>query len=137
MKYQVRILLIDSDEIFQQRFNRLINAEIDDVLCQIKSCDNCRTTEMGEYDIYVCGSVDSIMSVKKRDASAAIFVLTESDNPDLLKKITKLNVDGLIDPGLFDLSSLVQEIRSLAETYSKVDTMVQKLNKIATLKSVA
>jgi DNA-binding NarL/FixJ family response regulator len=148
--YQVRILLIEGDKAFQNEFNDSVQNSAQGIKFYIENCDGHCIAEKGEcdtigdFDIYVCGNppcdnctvLDFIKAVKKRDAEATIFVLSDSGDPGLLKKIVKMNVEGLIDRDTLDLNMLLDEIKTVSETYDKVRGIVAKLNRLSALKSV-
>lgn len=150
MLNRVRILLIEGDVGFQDDFCNSIREGAEGIKLHIETCDGRCISEKGEcdtdgdFDIYICGLpkenscsvLEVIQSVKDKDSGATIFVVSDSSDPHLLKKIVKMNVEGLIDRDGMDLTALLREIRIVSETYGKVSTMVEKLNRLSALKSV-
>lgn len=150
VSYRVRILLIEGDKAFQNELCDSVRNGADDAQYHIETCDGCCIASKGQcdtnghFDIYICGNppdhscsvLDLIKAVKQRDPGATIFVISDAGDPALLKKIMKMNVEGLIDRDILDLTPLLREIKTISETYVKVSNMVQKLNRLSALKSV-
>lgn len=148
--YKVRILLIDSDKQFREQFCSLVSSILKDAPYQIDIDDGFRLTANIDsnhsinHDIYICGAVDNsvniieaIKAIKLKDPNGSIFVVPAPDtDSSLLKKILKLNVVGLVDRDSMDASEIIGEIMSVQEAYEKVRNMVEKLNRLSSLKSV-
>lgn len=139
----VKIRLIEDDQNFQERFIKTLENACEGVCFCIDTCNGeafCSDykSPLPSYDIYVCSKsgkspqslVDFVKTIKERDGNASIFIVSDTKDSVLLKKLMKLNVTGFIDRNDLDLSPLCEEAKITAEAYAKVSQMVQKLNRL-------
>jgi len=149
-KQLIKILVIDNENEFYEFVKECITLEAlsfygEDCDCIEVESSNQYAISSYDYNIYVvveqdneANSGDKVISVvndirNEKGLGPHVFVVTNNNNPTLLKKLIEVNITGLIDKEEKDCSVLAKSIHRAFETriaICRICELKEKIEKI-------
>lgn len=141
---QIRIVLINGDETFDQIFLKNCKETISDInyhIDVVKNIDNAFIKNI--YDIYVIDgeflgnnkTLEVIKFIRSKDKYGKIYVASMLGNIDLLQKLSNVYtyIDGFINKEMLDFSSFVDHVIDINEIRQRLMSINKKIEIIQTL----